>query len=79
MLAQLVMGSTVRPQTTNVVQLYLERESITGMDLPDRLSDQNPIEDVWNKLHVRISARQVQSRSTQELGAILVDDLNTIS
>ena len=51
---------------------------ITRMDWPARSPDLNPIEHMWNELQIRLSARQVQPKSLQELGVILVQEWNNI-
>jgi hypothetical protein len=53
-----------------VVQAFLERESI----VPARSPDLNPKEHMWNELQVRVTARQLQPRTTKELGAMLVQE-----
>jgi hypothetical protein len=68
----IVIDDNARPHRVRVVQDYLERESIECMNSPPRSPDLNPIEHMWNELQVRISARLLQPRTTQELGAMLV-------
>ena len=70
----ILVDDNARPHRARSVQDYMERETIEHMDWPARSVDLNPIEHMWNELHVRISARQVQPRSIQELGAMLVQE-----
>jgi hypothetical protein len=74
----ILMDDNARPHTVNVVLKYLERQGIIRLDWPARSQDLNLIEHLWNEIQVRISARQVQPRSTQEFDAALVDEWNTI-
>jgi hypothetical protein len=64
--------------TANIIQEYLERQCFTRLNWLARCPDLNSIKHVSKELQVRISARQVQPRSTQELYAALVDEQNTI-
>ena len=70
----ILMDDNARPHRARVVQDYLERETIERMDWPARSPDINPIEHMWNELQVRISALQVQPRTIQELGVMLVQE-----
>jgi hypothetical protein len=63
------MVDKARPNRARVVQDYLEWESIERMDWSARSPDINPIKHMWNELQVIISARQMQLRTTQELGS----------
>jgi hypothetical protein len=70
----ILMDDNARPYRAREVQDYLKRESIKCMDLPARSSDLNQKEHMWNELQVRISARQLQSRTIQELGVMLAQE-----
>ena len=74
----ILMDDNARPHTARIVQEYLEMEGIERLDWPSRSPDLNPIEHMWNELQIRISARHVQPRSLQELGAMLIQEWNNI-
>ena len=69
-----LMDDNALPHTAHAIQEYLEREGIEHLDWPARSPDLNPIEHIWNSLQTAVSARQVQPRSIQELGAMLVQE-----
>ena len=66
----ILMDGNACPHTAHSIQEYLERGGIECLDWPAC----SPIEHVWNSLQTAISARQVQPRSIQELGAMLVQE-----
>jgi hypothetical protein len=63
----ILIDDNARPQMARVVQNYLERKSIDGMDWSARSPDLNPTEHMWDELQDRISARQLQPSIIQEL------------
>ena len=73
------MDDNARPHTAHAIQEYLERKGIERLDWAARSPDLNPIEHVWNSLQTAISARQVQPRSIQELGIMLVQEWDNIT
>ena len=70
----ILMDDNARPHVARIVQNYRHQEGIARLDWPARSPDLNPIEHMWNELQVRVSARQVQPRTLQELGQILMDE-----
>ena len=75
----ILMDDNAHPHTAHAIQEYLEREGIESLDWPARSPDLNPIEQVWNSFQNAISARQVQPRSIQELGAMLVQEWDNMT
>ena len=61
-----------------IVNEYLQQETIERIDWAAKSPDLNPIEHVWDILQRRISNRQNQPNSLQELADALVDEWSRI-
>ena len=75
----ILMDDNARPHRARIGNEYLQRETIEGMDWPAKSPDLNPIEHAWDILQHRISNRQNQPNSLQELADALVDEWSRIS
>jgi transposase len=73
------MDDNAKPHRARIGNEYLQRETIEGMDWPAKSSDLNPTEHAWDILQHRISNRQNQPNSLQELADALVDEWSRIS
>ena len=70
----ILMDDNARPHRVRIVNEYLQQETIEHMDWPAKSPDLNPIEHAWDILQHRISNRQNQPNSLQELAdALLVN------
>jgi hypothetical protein len=65
-------------ESLTIVNEYLKQETIEHMDWPAKSPDLNPIEHGWDILQHRISNRQNQPNSLQELSDALVDEWSRI-
>jgi hypothetical protein len=74
----IVMDVNARPQKGLGGPGLPRGESIERMDWQARSPELNQIEHMWNMLHVRIIARQLQPRIIQELEVMLVQEWATI-
>jgi transposase len=72
------MDDNATPHRTRIVNEYLKQETIEHMDWPAKSPDLNPIEHGWDILQYRISNRQNQPNSLQELSDALVDEWSRI-
>ena len=68
------MHDNARPHLARIVNECLQQETIERMDWPAKSLDLNPIEHAWDILQCRISNRQNQPNSPQELADELVDE-----
>lgn len=68
----ILMDDNARPHRTRIVNEYLQQETIERMDWPAKSPDINPIEHASDLLQRRISNRQNQPNSLQELADALV-------
>jgi transposase len=74
----ILMDDNARPHHARIVNEYLQQETIERMDWPAKSPDLNPIEHAWDILQRRISNRQNQPNSLQELADALVDEWSRI-
>ena len=74
----ILMDDNARPRRANVVEEYLQQDTIVGMDWPACSPDLNPMDHVWNMLHVAILRRPVQPTSLVDLGNALKQGWNNI-
>jgi transposase len=74
----ILMDNNARPHRARIVNEYLQQETIERMDWPANSPDLNLIEHAWDILHRRISNRQNQPNSLQELADALVDEWSRI-
>ena len=72
------MDNNARPHRARIVNEYLQQETIEHKDWPANSPDLNLIEHAWDILHRRISNRQNQPNSLQELADALVDEWSRI-
>ena len=68
----ILMDDNARPHRARIGNEYLQRETIERMDWPAKSPDLFPIEHAWDILQRRISNRQNQPNSLQELADALV-------
>ena len=74
----ILMDDNATPHRARIVNEYLQQETIERMDWPAKSPDLNPIEHAWDILQCRISNRQNQPNSLQELADALVDEWSRI-
>ncbi|GFX00125.1 transposable element Tcb2 transposase [Trichonephila clavipes] len=75
MRAELVfMDDNTRPNSSIIVNEYLQSEDTTHMDWPEFSSDLNPIEHVWDMLGRRVQARQSPLTCLPELRRALINE-----
>lgn len=74
----LLMDDNARPHRARVVSRFLEEETIQRMDWPAKSPDINPIEHAWDMLQHRITARNRQPETCQELANALVEEWQRI-
>ena len=67
-----------RPHRARIVNEYIQQETIERMDWPANSPDLHLIEHAWDILQRRISNRQNQPNSLQELADTLVDEWSRI-
>jgi transposase len=72
------MDNNARPHRARIVNEYIQQETIKRMDWPANSPDLNLIEHAWDILQRRISNRQNQPNSLQELANTLVDEWSRI-
>ena len=70
----ILMDDNAKPHLARIANEYLQQETIERMDWPAKSLDLNPIEHAWDILQRRISNRQNQPNSLQELADALVDE-----
>ena len=75
----ILMDDNATLHRARIVNEYLQQETIERMDWPAKSPDLNPIEHAWDILQRRISNRQNQPNSLQELADALVDEWSRIS
>jgi hypothetical protein len=74
----ILMDDNARPHRARIVNEYIQQETIERMDWPANSPDLNLIEHAWDILQCRISNRQNQPNSLQELADTLVDEWSRI-
>jgi hypothetical protein len=74
----ILMDDNARPHRARIVNEYIQQETIERMDWPANSPDLNLIEHAWDILQRRISNRQNQPNSLQELANTLVDEWSRI-
>ena len=72
------MDDNARPHRASVVEEYLQQETSVRMDWQACSPDLNPIEHVWNLLHVAILRRPFQPTTLVELENVLIEEWNNI-
>lgn len=70
----ILMDDNARPHRARVVTRYLEQETIERMDWPARSPDLNPVEHAWDMLQRRLSARNRQPETLDELQNALLQE-----
>ena len=74
----ILMDDNATPHRARIVNGYLQQETFERMDWPAKSPDLNPIEHAWDILQRRISNRQNQLNSLQELADALIDEWSRI-
>ena len=74
----ILMDGNATPHRTRIANEYLQEKTFECMDWPAKSSDLNLIEHAWDILQRRISNRQNQPNSLQELADALVDEWSRI-
>jgi transposase len=74
----ILMDDNARPHRARIVIGYLQQETIERMDWPEKSPDLSPIEHAWDILQRRISNRQNQPNSLQELVDAPLDEWSRI-
>jgi transposase len=74
----ILMDDNATPHRARIVNEYHQQETFERMDWPAKSPDLNPIEHAWEILQRRISNRQNQPNSLQELADTRVDEWSRI-
>ena len=74
----LLMDDNARPHRANIVNQYLEAETIERMDWPSKSPDLNPIEHVWDVLQRQIQQRNPAPSNVNDLEFALLEEWDCI-
>ena len=72
------MDDNATAHRARIVNQYIDDQGVERMEWPARSPDMNPIEHAWDMLQRRVSARQRQPSTRNELVAALTEEWGLI-